>query len=99
MITSGCSFTRTIETINTPVEDQVVLPKPKPLELNDIEWKVITEENSKEIFEKMKESGDDPVLFSLDDEDYEDLSENNLRIKNYIKKLLQTLREYRKLNE
>jgi hypothetical protein len=58
----------------------IVLPKPDPISLNDIEWKIVEADNEKYI--------------ALTPEDYEDLSLNMAEILRYIKELNSQLDYY-----
>ena len=75
------------------------LPNPETPKLEDIKWVIITSENAEEVFAKLKESGKDPVLFGLSDDDYQLLSKNFAQIRAYMIKQGATLDQYRKYYE
>ena len=47
------------------------LEKPTPLELENLQWIIITSENADEVFKKLEEKGIDAVLWGLTDKDFE----------------------------
>ena len=60
------------------------LEKPSPLELENLQWIIITSENADEVFKKLEEKGIDPVLWGLTDKDFELLAKNFARIRNQL---------------
>ena len=73
------------------------LEKPTPLQLEELQWIIITSENAEEVFKKLEEKGIDPVLWGLTDEDFELLAKNFARIRNQLKitnDLLDKYKEY-----
>ena len=76
---------------------QLNLEKPTPLELEQLQWIIITSENAEEVFKKLEEQGIDPVLWGLTDKDFELLAKNFARIRNQLKitnDLLDKYKEY-----
>jgi len=76
---------------------QLNLEKPTALELEQIKWIIITSENADEVFKKMEEQGLDPVLFGLNDKDFQLIAKNFARIRNQLKitnDLLDKYKEY-----
>ena len=76
---------------------QLNLEKPTPLELEQLQWIIITSENAEEVFKKLEEQGIDPVLWGLTDKDFELLAKNFARIRNQLKitnDLLDNYKEY-----
>ena len=76
---------------------QLNLEKPTPLELEQLQWIIITSENAEEVFKKLEEQGIDPVLWGLTDKDFEMLAKNFARIRNQLKitnDLLDKYKEY-----
>lgn len=53
-----------------------IVPEVNVLKLRDVEWHVITADNYQEVFDKIRSSGLEPVLFGLTAEGYENLSLN-----------------------
>ena len=73
------------------------LEKPSPLELENLQWIIITSENADEVFKKLEEKGIDPVLWGLTDKDFELLAKNFARIRNQLmvtNNLLDKYKEY-----
>ena len=76
---------------------QLNLEKPTPLQLEELQWIIITSENADEVFKKLEEKGIDPVLWGLTDKDFESLAKNFARIRNQLKitnDLLDKYKEY-----
>lgn len=70
---------------------------PDPVKLRRVEWHVITPENYEEVFRKMREAGETPVLFGLSEHGYENLSKNLVGIRGFIVEqsfILQSYRDY-----
>ena len=73
------------------------LEKPTPLQLENLQWIIITSENADEVFKKLEEKGIDPVLWGLTDKDFELLAKNFARIRNQLmvtNNLLDKYKEY-----
>ena len=76
---------------------QLNLEKPTPLQLEELQWIIITSENAEEVFKKLEEKGIDPVLWGLTDKDFELLAKNFAIIRNQLKitnDLLDKYKEY-----
>ena len=76
---------------------QLNLDKPTALQLEQIKWIIITSENADEVFKKMEEQGLDPVLFGLNDKDFQLIAKNFAQIRNQLKitnDLLDKYKEY-----
>ena len=74
---------KTLEIFKTEVErEKLDLKKPTPLELENLQWIIITSENADEVFKRLEEKGIDPVLWGLTDKDFELLAKNFARIRN-----------------
>ena len=78
---------------------QLNLEKPTPLELEQLQWIIITSENAEEVFKKLEEQGIDPVLWGLTDKDFELLAKNFARIRNQLKITNDLLDEYKEYYE
>ena len=63
---------------------QLNLEKPTPLQMEQLQWIIITSENADEVFKKLEEQGIDPVLWGLTDKDFELLAKNFARIRNQM---------------
>ena len=98
LLLSGCSGVKTLEIFKTEVErEKLDLKNPTPLELEKLQWIIITSENAEEVFKRLEEAGIDPVLFGLTDKDFELLAKNFARIRNQLKitnDLLDKYKEY-----
>jgi hypothetical protein len=73
------------------------LDKPTALQLEQIKWIIITSDNAEEVFKKMEEQGLDPVLFGLNDKDFQLIAKNFAQIRNQLKitnDLLDKYKEY-----
>lgn len=73
------------------------LPAIAPLQLEGMNWFVITENNFTEVMTKLRNSGLQPVVFALDEKGYEHLSVNMSKIRAYIanqKSVIVALKNY-----
>ena len=75
------------------------LEKPTPLQLEELQWIIITSENAEEVFKKLEEKGIDPVLWGLTDKDFELLAKNFARIRNQLKITKYLLDKYKEYYE
>ena len=83
----------TIEVSKTPLN----LPNSDPLQLQDVEWIIITKDNAMEIFDKLKAAGGEYALFAVEDTGYEKIQVNYTDIRNKLaeqKQLLLAYKEY-----
>jgi len=98
MSLTSCAGVKKLEIFKTEVErEKLNLNKPTPLELEKLQWIIITSENAEEVFKRLEEAGIDPVLFGLTDKDFELLAKNFARIRNQLKitnDLLDKYKEY-----
>ena len=78
---------------------QLNLEKPTALQLEQIKWIIITSENADEVFKKMEEQGLDPVLFGLNDKDFQLIAKNFAQIRNQLKITNDLLDKYKKYYE
>ena len=84
--------TYTIEKKREPL----ALADPKPLDLQDIDWIIITKDNADEVFEKIKnDKNGDYALFALTDNGYEKLALNFADIRNKIAEQRQIILSYK----
>ena len=97
---SGCSTIKPLEVFSRPIEKTPLnLSDPKEIELDKVKFRLITEQNAEKVFKDLKEKNIDPVLIGLTDNDYEKLSLNMNKIRNYIIQYQYILNEYRKYYE
>ena len=78
---------------------QLNLDKPTALQLEQIKWIIITSDNAEEVFKKMEEQGLDPVLFGLNDKDFQLIAKNFAQIRNQLKITNDLLDKYKKYYE
>lgn len=99
MIFSGCS-SKTID-INTIESERVKLKlsEPNQIELKEVNFYIITDKNSQNVFTQLKTANKDSVLFGLTDDDYIKMSENILELKQYIIKQRQIIKSYKEYYE
>ena len=94
---SGCASTETIKILSVPVEEVPLNPPAvRKLELEDIDWFVVTPENIEEVFAKLKDQNKDVVLFALTDDGYKSISLNLGQIKELIAQQRAVIEAYKK---
>ena len=101
LVISSCSSwnpLKTIEIKTVEVERNVPLQnRPRQLDLADIHWYVVTEENFAEFKKKfLKENGDPLVAYVISVKDYETLAIDMAEIKRYIDQQKQIIIYYEK---
>ena len=83
---TSCSSVKELSIFKEEVKRQpLALEKPTPLQMEKIQWIIVTSEIAEEVFKKMEEQGLDPVLFGLTDNDYQLIAKNFARIRNQLK--------------
>ena len=85
----------TVEVSKTPLG----IPNLDPLQLQDVEWIIITKDNAMEIFEEIKSKGGEYSLFALTDTGYEKLALNFTDIRNRLAEQRQLLLSYQEYYE
>lgn len=92
----GCTAKpRVIEISSKPIsKPELILPPAQQLNLKEVEWVVINEENAAEVFAKLKEDKKDPVLIGLTDDGYEVLALNYSDIMAYIQQQNAIIKAY-----
>jgi|FLOH01.1.fsa_nt_gi hypothetical protein len=87
--------------VKTECEEKVhlALKTPSIPKLEGVKWVLITEDNYKEIFAVMKKANIDPVLFGLDDDNYINLSNNAVKLRNFTNSQRIIINEYKKYYE
>lgn len=83
------------EVARTPLN----LPDPAPIRSHSPRWIVVTPNNIEQVWQQLKESKTDLVLFALTDDGYEELAVNMAEIRNFIELQKKVLEEYRKYYE
>ena len=80
--------------------EPLALENPAPLELQDIDWIIITKDNAEEVFEKIKnDKNGDYALFALTDTGYEKLALNFADIRNKLAQQRQIILSYKEYYE
>jgi|TARA_R110000803_G_scaffold3394_3_gene11486 hypothetical protein len=100
IVLAGCSGVKKLDIFTNAVEKQPLnLPKPTPLQMEQIKWIIITSANAEEVFKKLEAAGIDPVLYGLTDTDYELIAKNFANIRNKLKESNDILDRYKKYYE
>ena len=85
----------TVEVSKTPLNIQNL----DPLQLQGVEWIIITKDNAMEIFEEVKSKGGEYSLFALTDTGYDKLALNFTDIRNRLAQQRQILLSYKEYYE
>ena len=85
----------TVEVSKTPLG----IPNLDPLQLQGVEWIIITKDNAMEVFEEIKSKGGEYSLFALTDTGYEKLALNFTDIRNRLAEQRQILLSYKEYYE
>ena len=100
---TGCSMTPKVKEIaitTTAVEKlPLSLPNPQPLELQEVEWIIVTEENIEEVWQLLRDKNEGVALFALRHGDYERLALNIKDIRATIGEYVVVLKQYREYYE
>ena len=102
LLLNGCAGLAVKEISNYKIEkkrEPLNLPNPKPLELIDVEWIVVTKDNVDEVMERVKAEGGDYALFAVTDEGYKKLSTNFADIRNKLYEQQQIILSYKEYYE
>ena len=101
LLSSGAAGVKVIDT--NKIENKrepLAIENPAPLELQDIDWIIITKENAEEVFEKVKnDKNGDYALFALTDTGYEKLALNFADIRNKLAEQRQIILSYKEYYE
>lgn len=71
-------------------------PKVDRVQLDRVDWIIITEDNYLEVFERLRKRGKTVVLFALTDKGYENLSVNMAKIKKLVQQQRVIIIAYKK---
>ena len=90
LVLSSCGYLRKPEKeiVVQTVEVQKVIPvqpRPKPIDMTDVKFYVVTEENYEEFKEKFMKTNNDFVFYVVSVHDYENLALNMSELFRYIK--------------
>lgn len=92
---TGCSG---LNIFSSPVERlPLQVYNPKKLNMKKVEFIVIHRKNAEEVFNKMEERGEQPVLIGLSGDNYKNLSLNTEDIKEFMiiqKDIIEAYRKY-----
>ena len=99
LILAGCSFLTRTETVTETVyvdRDIPVKQHPNGLNLRDVTWYVVTEENFEEFKTEFMRGRSEFVFFAISVEDYERMSLNLADLTRYIKQQKELIVYYEK---
>lgn len=87
--------------IKTKAEEKTRLnyPDPSPLRAREIEWIIITPNNSEEVWKSLDEDKVDKVLFSLTDDGYQELAMIIAELRNFIAQQRSIILKYKEYYE
>ena len=103
LILGGCASKPTIKQIEvttTAIEKlPLSLPNPAPLELQEVEWMIVTEENIEEAWALLTSKNEGVAMFALRHGDYERLALNIKEIRALLGEDIVILKKYREYYE
>ena len=102
----GCSSTpkiKTVEKVVTKVEIEKKIPlniaAPEILDLQDVEWVIVTKENIDEVWSTIEADNEGVALFALRHGDYEKLAMNIVEIRKVLGEYVIILKQYKEYYE
>ena len=103
LLLNGCAGLAVKEIQSYKIEkkkEPLALEMPAPLQLQDVDWIIITKDNAEEVFEKVKNNKNgDYALFALTDTGYEKLAINFADIRNKLAEQRQIILSYKEYYE
>ena len=104
LLLSSCGYIRKPEKeiIVKTVEVQKIIPiqpQPKPVDMIDVKFYVVTEENYEEFKEKFMKTNNDYVFYAVSVHDYENLAFNMAELYRYIRQQKEIIIYYEKAVE
>ena len=103
LMLAGCASKPTIKQIEvttTAIEKlPLSLPNPAPLEMQEVGWMIVTEENIDEAWQLLKDKNEGVALFALRHGDYERLALNIKEIRALLGEYIVILSKYREYYE
>ena len=104
LLLSSCGFIRKPEKeiVVKTVEVQKIVPiqpQPKPVDMIDVKFYVVTEENYEEFKEKFMKTNNDYVFYAVSVHDYENLAFNMAELYRYIRQQKEIIIYYEKAVE
>jgi len=99
LLLTNCGYLRKPEKeiVVQTVEVQKNIPvqsRPKPVDMNDVKFYVVTDENYEEFKEKFMKTNNDYVFYVVSVHDYENLALNMSELLRYIKQQKETIVYY-----
>lgn len=97
----GCSgVPKTVTYQAKPIDRQdLILPESDPLDLEDVDWFIVTPDNAEESFEKLKNQKLEIVFFAITEDGYEKLSINNQKMLKILSDQKAIIMAYKKYYE
>jgi len=103
MMLGGCASKPTIKQIEvttTAIEKlPLSLPNPAPLDMQEVEWMIVTEDNIDEAWQLLKDKNEGVALFALRHGDYERLALNIKEIRALLGEYIVILQKYKEYYE
>ena len=104
LLLSSCGFIRKPEKeiVVKTIEVQKIVPiqpQPKPVDMIDVKFYVVTEENYEEFKEKFMKTNNDYVFYAVSVHDYENLAFNMAELYRYIRQQKEIIIYYEKAVE
>ena len=101
LLLSSCGYIRKPEKeiVVKTIEVQKIIPiqpQPKPVDMIDVKFYVVTEENFAEFKEKFMKTNNDYVFFAISVHDYENLAFNMAELYRYIRQQKEIMIYYEK---
>ena len=90
LLISACASTPPVETPAPIVRTEIITPyiqtqpRPRPVELANVTWRVVNQDNLEEFLTSIKLGGSDFVFVAISVKDYERLSLNTQELRRYI---------------
>lgn len=93
ILLTGCS---TLGIFTEPVDKPALnLSNPEPLDLEDVEFYVLTKDNAIQVLNELEKKGLKPVIIGLSGKGYKILALNVDKIKNHIELLNEIIKKYK----
>ena len=97
---SGCAKvpqTEIIEVKTTPVKSAApIVPRVDDLKMRDLEWIVVTEQNYQGVLMRLRDAGQEPVMYALSASGYANLMMNQNDVMKMIRQQQEVIAVYRK---
>ena len=97
---SGCAKvpqTEIMEIKTTPITPSApIVPRVDDLELRGLEWIVVTEQNYQGVLMRLRDAGEEPVMYALSSNGYANLMMNQNDVMKMIRQQQEVIAVYRK---